>query len=60
MEKLTGAQVNATDLRAGAALILTGLIADGVTEIGNIYHIDRGYVDIVSKFNQLGAKIERR
>lgn len=60
VDKLTGAQVNATDLRAGAALILAGLIADGVTEIGNIYHIDRGYVDIVSKFNQLGAKIERR
>lgn len=60
VDKLTGAQVNATDLRAGAALILAGLVADGVTEIGNIYHIDRGYVDIVSKFNQLGANIERR
>lgn len=60
VDKLTGAQVNATDLRAGAALILAGLIADGVTEIGNIYHIDRGYVDIVSKFKQLGAIIERR
>ncbi|QNO15178.1 UDP-N-acetylglucosamine 1-carboxyvinyltransferase [Alkalicella caledoniensis] len=60
VKELTGAPVFATDLRAGAALILAGLIADGVTEIGNIYHIDRGYVDIVGKLNSLGAKIERR
>lgn len=60
VDKLTGAPVYATDLRAGAALILAGLVAEGVTEIGNIYHIDRGYVDIVNKFNQLGAKIERK
>ncbi len=60
VEKLTGAPVYATDLRAGAALILAGLVADGVTEIGNIYHIDRGYVDIVGKFNSIGAKIERK
>ena len=56
---LTGAQVNASDLRAGAALVLAGLVAEGVTEIGNIYHLDRGYHDIVGKFKGLGADIWR-
>lgn len=56
---LEGAQVKATDLRAGAALILAGLVAEGVTEISDIYHIDRGYVDIESKLRNLGANIER-
>ncbi|MBF0714704.1 UDP-N-acetylglucosamine 1-carboxyvinyltransferase [Gemelliphila palaticanis] len=56
---LEGTRVKATDLRAGAALIIAGLIAHGKTTIRNIYHIDRGYVDIESKFNNLGAKIER-
>lgn len=59
VESLTGAQVTATDLRAGAALIIAGLIADGVTEIGNIGHIDRGYEKIEQKFIKLGADIER-
>ena len=44
--KLKGANVKATDLRAGAALVLAGLIADGVTSVGDIYHIDRGYNNI--------------
>ncbi|NLM04040.1 MAG: UDP-N-acetylglucosamine 1-carboxyvinyltransferase [Clostridiales bacterium] len=56
---LTGAQVKATDLRAGAALILAGLVSEGKTEITNIYHIDRGYVDIEKKLRALGAKIYR-
>ncbi len=56
---LEGAQVRATDLRAGAALILAGLVADGTTEIGNTYHIDRGYVEIENKLRSLGANIER-
>ena len=58
--KLMGCQVRATDLRAGAAMILAGLVADGVTEIGDIYHIDRGYENIVAKLCSLGADIERR
>lgn len=57
--KLMGAQVKATDLRAGAALILAGLCAEGKTEITNIEHVDRGYVKIDEKFNALGAKIQR-
>lgn len=56
---LTGCDVKATDLRAGAAMILTGLIAKGKTEITELYHIDRGYVDIEEKFRGLGAKIYR-
>ena len=57
--KLLGAQVKATDLRAGAALILAGLGAEGVTEITDIEHIDRGYVRIDKKLSDLGAKIQR-
>jgi len=56
---LHGTKVMATDLRAGAALILAGLISDGTTEIGNTYHIDRGYVEIENKLRQLGANISR-
>lgn len=56
---LQGAQVKATDLRAGAALILAGLTADGVTEISDIHHIDRGYVGIENKLFSVGAKIRR-
>ncbi|WP_300409367.1 UDP-N-acetylglucosamine 1-carboxyvinyltransferase [Lagierella sp.] len=56
---LKGAQVRATDLRAGAALILAGLVAEGKTYISEVEHIDRGYDDIVGKFKKLGAKIER-
>ena len=57
--KLTGCQVNATDLRAGAAMILAGLVAEGTTEIGNLHHIDRGYENIVAKLTALGADIRR-
>ncbi|MCH3914300.1 MAG: UDP-N-acetylglucosamine 1-carboxyvinyltransferase [Acidaminococcaceae bacterium] len=59
VKKLYGCQVKATDLRAGAAMVLAGLVADGTTEITDIYHIDRGYENIVQKFRQLGANIER-
>lgn len=59
MEKLTGCEVKATDLRAGAAMILSGLSAEGQTEISDIYHIDRGYVNIEEKFRKLGAEIYR-
>jgi len=51
--------VRATDLRAGAALILAGLIAEGITEVTEIEHIDRGYVRIDEKLNALGANIKR-
>lgn len=58
-KKLQGAQVVATDLRAGAAVVLTGLIADGTTEVSQIYHVDRGYEHFVDKLRQLGANIMR-
>jgi len=57
VEKLSGATVRATDLRAGAAMIIAGLVAEGVTEIYDIEHIYRGYPDIVNKFRSLGADI---
>lgn len=57
--KLTGAKVRATDLRAGAALILAGLAAEGTTEISDIHHIDRGYVNIENKLKNIGADIKR-
>lgn len=56
---LTGCDVKATDLRAGAAMILAGLVAQGKTEISDLYHIDRGYVNIEEKFRGLGANIYR-
>ena len=58
-EFLTGAEVKATDLRAGAALIIAGLCAKGETTIVDIYHIDRGYVMIEEKLKKLGADIKR-
>lgn len=57
--KLDAAKVSATDLRCGAAMIVAGLLADGVTEIHNVYHIDRGYSEIDKKLEMLGAKIWR-
>ncbi len=57
---LTGTAVKATDLRAGAALIISALAAEGKTEIGEIEYIDRGYFKIEDKLNQLGGRIERR
>ncbi|EYE87413.1 UDP-N-acetylglucosamine 1-carboxyvinyltransferase [Fervidicella metallireducens AeB] len=59
IEKLSGTEVMATDLRAGAAMIVAGLVADGNTYITNIKHIDRGYENIEDKFNKLGASIKR-
>lgn len=55
--KLSGAKVKATDLRAGAALIIEGLIADGETEITEVYHIKRGYANIIKKLQGIGADI---
>ena len=59
IKSLTGAPVMATDLRASACLVLAGLVAEGVTQIDRIYHIDRGYERIEEKLNLLGADIER-
>ena len=59
VERLTSAPVMATDLRASASLVLAGLVADGVTTVDRIYHIDRGYETIEEKLQQLGAKIKR-
>jgi len=59
VEQLTGAEVCATDLRAGAALVIAGLIANGTTIIGNTKYIDRGYENMEKKLRALGAKIER-
>lgn len=59
MNQLQGAQVQATDLRAAAALILAGLCAEGMTEVTELRHLDRGYVDFAGKLKQLGANIKR-
>lgn len=59
VKKLSGAPVYSSDLRAGAALVIAGTVADGITEIYNLEHIDRGYENIEEKFRKLGAKIER-
>lgn len=59
VDRLTGSEVKATDLRAGASLILCGLFADGYTQINDVYHVDRGYVAIEDKLKKLGADIER-
>lgn len=59
VDKLHGADVKATDLRAGAALVMAGLTASGQTRISDIYHIDRGYSKLVEKFTKLGADIKR-
>lgn len=56
---LRGSQVMATDLRAGAAMVLAGLVAEGETEISEIYHIERGYENFIEKFAALGADITR-
>ena len=56
---LTGTEVNACDLRAGAAMIIAGLIAEGETTITDIFHVERGYSDIVGKLSGTGAKIKK-
>ena len=59
VDRLQGAPVKATDLRASASLVIAGIIADGETTIERIYHIDRGYECIEEKFQALGANIRR-
>ena len=59
VKKLYGADVRATDLRAGAALIIAALAAEGETTIRDLYHLDRGYEDLIGKFQSLGAQIVR-
>lgn len=59
VEKLSGAEVKATDLRASAAMVIAGLIAEGTTRIYDIYHLDRGYENIDYKLSKLGAKVSR-
>ncbi len=58
-KKLLGADVYATDLRGGAALVLAGLCAEGYTTVNNVFHIDRGYANLEEKLSSLGAKIKR-
>ncbi|MGH3649418.1 MAG: UDP-N-acetylglucosamine 1-carboxyvinyltransferase, partial [Acidimicrobiia bacterium] len=59
VEGLSGCPVLAPDIRAGAALVLAGLAADGVTEVSHASHIDRGYEDFVGRLSGLGARIQR-
>lgn len=60
VEKLTGAAVMATDLRASMSLVLAGLAAEGETEVLRVYHLDRGYERLEDKLSAVGATIERR
>jgi len=59
VQRLSGAPVMATDLRASASLVLAGLVAEGATTIDRIYHLDRGYENIEEKLSGLGANIRR-
>jgi UDP-N-acetylglucosamine 1-carboxyvinyltransferase len=59
VKALKGAEVMATDLRASVALVLAGLVADGETFVNRIYHLERGYENIVAKLSGVGAQIER-
>src|SRR4029453_3414859 len=58
-ERLSGAPVRATDIRAGAGLVIAGLCAEGVTEVGEVHHVDRGYPDFVADLANLGVEVER-
>ena len=58
-ERLSGAPVGATDIRAGAGLVMAALCADGITEISHVHHVDRGYPDFVADLRALGARVER-
>jgi UDP-N-acetylglucosamine 1-carboxyvinyltransferase len=60
VRQLTGTAVKATDLRAGAALVISALAAEGTTEIGEIGYIDRGYYHLEDKLKAIGARIERK
>ena len=59
VEKLSGAKIQATDLRAGAAMVVAGLMAEGTTEVYNLEHIERGYVNLVENYRSLGADIKK-
>ena len=59
VDRLKGAPVMATDLRASVSLILAGLAAEGETIVNRVYHLDRGYEQVVRKFSGVGAQIER-
>ena len=59
VEKLHGATVRSVDLRAGAAIVIAGLVAEGTTEVIDIFTIERGYLDIVGKLKELGADISK-
>ena len=59
VKKLKGAEIMATDLRASVSLILAGLVADGTTVVNRIYHLDRGYENLVEKLNSCGANVRR-
>ncbi|HEU0132695.1 MAG TPA: UDP-N-acetylglucosamine 1-carboxyvinyltransferase [Mycobacteriales bacterium] len=58
-ERLSGAPVRATDIRAGAGLVLAGLVAEGVTEVADVFHVDRGYAGFVEQLRSLGAGVTR-
>ncbi|MCM0675452.1 UDP-N-acetylglucosamine 1-carboxyvinyltransferase [Micromonospora phytophila] len=58
-DQLSGAPVRATDIRAGAGLIIAGLCAEGITEVSHVYHVDRGYPDFVADLRALGVEVER-
>jgi UDP-N-acetylglucosamine 1-carboxyvinyltransferase len=58
-ERLSSAPVVATDIRAGAGLVLAGLVSDGVTEVAEVHHVDRGYPDFVELLRGLGAQVDR-
>ena len=59
VQKLSGAEVMASDLRASAALVIAGMVAKGTTRVNRIYHLDRGYENLDAKFKKLGAKVRR-
>jgi UDP-N-acetylglucosamine 1-carboxyvinyltransferase len=59
VEKLSSAPIRALDIRAGAAVVIAALVADGTTEISNIYHLDRGYEELEAKLTGLGAQVRR-
>ena len=59
VERLSAAPVRALDIRAGAAMVIAALAAEGVTEISNVYHLDRGYEDLEGRLASLGADVRR-
>ena len=59
VSQLSGAPVKATDIRAGAALVVAGLAADGETSVSGVHHVDRGYDDLVGRLVAVGADIQR-